>query len=314
MVPNALAALLHPRPAAAQATGTPIPVQAAVSIEPDTVRIGDPFLVQIGIRAPTGATIAFPPPPDTTGAVQGLDPVRVETRPDSGGLVQWGYYRVVAWDIGEQPIALGDVIVTFGGRSRRISLAGHKVFVASVLPADTAQRIPKPARPLYEFNATPWWVWPALAAAVLLLLLVWWWLRRRKRGKPIAVPDPFARAEREFARIEALGLVDAGERGRYVALIVEVLRDYLAARYAKAPLCFLHVIQVTRTLALDAELPAQISRGDEILLRAETEAQRLGMQTEKAPAQAREIGREARAIVAQVHAATLPAPAMEKAA
>src|SRR6059058_5069835 len=102
------------RATAAQATGAPIPVQAAVSIEPDTVRIGDPFLVQIGIRASTGATIAFPPPPDTTGAVQGLDPVRVETRPDSGGLVQWGYYRVVAWDIGEQPIALGDVIVTLG--------------------------------------------------------------------------------------------------------------------------------------------------------------------------------------------------------
>src|SRR5205823_3416206 len=81
-----------------------IAVQAAVGIEPDTVRIGDPFLIQIGIRAPQGATIVFPPAPDSTGAVQGLDPVRVETRPDSGGLVQWGYYRVAAWDVGEQPI------------------------------------------------------------------------------------------------------------------------------------------------------------------------------------------------------------------
>jgi nucleotide-binding universal stress UspA family protein len=62
------------------------------------------------------------------------------------------------------------------------------------------------------------------------------------------------------------------------------------ARQAKAPLCFLHVIQVPRTLAVDAELPAQTSRGDEILLRAETEAQRLGVQTETALAQAREIG------------------------
>ncbi len=304
----ALAALLHPRPAAAQATGTPIAVQAAVSIEPDTVRIGDPFLVQIGIRAPTGATIAFPPPPDTTGAVQGLDPVRVETRPDSGGLVQWGYYRVVAWDIGEQPIALGDVIVTLGGRSRRISMAGHKVFVASVLPADTAQRIPKPARPLYEFNATPWWVWLALAAAVLLLLLVWWWLRRRKRGKPIAVPDPFARAEREFARIEALGLVDAGERGRYVALIVEVLRDYLAARYTKAPLSH------TSTEVL-AALHGERAVPNERLAHVLTEADLIKFGRRPVTAErARELGREARALVAQVHAATLPAPAVQKAA
>jgi nucleotide-binding universal stress UspA family protein len=64
----------------------------------------------------------------------------------------------------------------------------------------------------------------------------------------------------------------------------------MLARQAKAPVCFLHVIQVPRTLAVDAELPAQTHRGDEILLRAESEAQRLGVQTETALAQAREIG------------------------
>ena len=192
----------------AQATGTPIAVQAAVGIEPDTVRIGDPFVVQIGIRAPLGATIAFPAAPDSTGAVQGLDPVRVETRPDSGGVVQWGYYRVAAWDVGDQPITLGDVVVTVAGRTRRIPIAGRKVFVASVLPADTAQRVPKPPRPLYEFAAPMWWLWLAVAAVAVLILLFWWWWRRRKRGRPIAVPDPFARAEREFARIQALRLIE----------------------------------------------------------------------------------------------------------
>jgi nucleotide-binding universal stress UspA family protein len=62
------------------------------------------------------------------------------------------------------------------------------------------------------------------------------------------------------------------------------------ARQSKALVCFLHVIQVPRTLAVDAELPAQTHRGDEILLRAEAEAQRLGIQSETALAQAREIG------------------------
>jgi len=62
------------------------------------------------------------------------------------------------------------------------------------------------------------------------------------------------------------------------------------ARQAKAPVCFLHVIQVPRTLPVDAELPAQTHRGDEILMRAETESQRLGVPTETALAQAREIG------------------------
>jgi nucleotide-binding universal stress UspA family protein len=58
----------------------------------------------------------------------------------------------------------------------------------------------------------------------------------------------------------------------------------------RQPLCFLHVIQVPRTLPVDADLPGQTQRGDEILLRAEEVAGREGVQTETALAQAREIG------------------------
>jgi uncharacterized protein DUF4381 len=294
--------------ARAQATGAPIQVQAAVGIEPDTVRIGDPFLVQIGIRAPLGATIAFPPAPDSTGAVQGLDPVRVETRPDSGGTVQWGYYRVAAWNVGDQPISLGDVVVTVGGRSRRISLAGHKVFVASVLPADTTLRVPKPARPLYEFGAPLWWLWLALAALAILLLLLWWWWRSRRRRRPLAVVDPYARAEREFARVEALRLIEAGERGRYVALMVEVLRDYLAARYPSAPL------SLTSTELLGA-VKGERAVPDDRLMRVLNEADLVKFARRQVTAErARELGREARSIVTDEHAATRPAPATEKAA
>jgi hypothetical protein len=303
-----LALLSPPASAASQATGAPIAVQAAVGIEPDTVRIGDPFLVQIGIRAPRGATIAFPPAPDSSGAVQGLDPVRVETRPDSGGVVQWGYYRVAAWDVGDQPIPLGDVIVTLAGRSRRIPIVGRKVFVASVLPADTAQRVPKPPRPLYEFAAPLWWLWLALAALALLIVLLWVWWRHRKRGRPVVIPDPFAQAEREFARVEALGLVDAGERGRYVALMVEVLRDYLAARYARAPL------SLTSTELLGA-LRGERAVPNERLMRVLNEADLVKFARRPVTAErARELGRDARAIVAQEHAASRPAPVTEKAA
>jgi hypothetical protein len=306
----AVAALLAGKSVAGagQATGAAIPVQAAVGIEPDTVRIGDPFLVQIGIRAPLGATVAFPPAPDSTGAVQGLDPVRVETRPDSGGVVQWGYYRVAAWNVGDQPITLGDVVVTIGGRSRRIPITGRRVFVASVLPADTAQRVPKPPRPLYEFAAPMWWLWVGLAALVVVLLLLWWWFQRRKGGRPIAVPDPFARAEREFARVEALRLVEAGERGRYVTLVVEVLRDYLAARYHTAPL------SLTSTELL-AALRDQRAVPNDRLMRVLNEADLIKFARRPVTAErAQEIGREARAIVAQEHANTLPAPPAQRAA
>ncbi len=62
------------------------------------------------------------------------------------------------------------------------------------------------------------------------------------------------------------------------------------SRQTKEAICFLHVIHVPRTLPVDAELPAQTQRGDEILVRAEEEAARNGVQAETALAQAREIG------------------------
>ena len=75
-----------------------------------------------------------------------------------------------------------------------------------------------------------------VAAAIALGWLIWWWFRRRRKAADPVIVDPFARAEAEFQRIEALGLLDAGERGRYVTLMIDVVRDYLAARHALASL------------------------------------------------------------------------------
>jgi hypothetical protein len=38
----------------------------------------------------------------------------------------------------------------------------------------------------------------------------------------------------DFARVNTMGLLEAGERGRYVALVTEVLRAYLARRIPAA--------------------------------------------------------------------------------
>lgn len=295
-------------PAAAQRGGATIPVQAAVDVDRDTVRIGDPFVVQVGIRAPLGATIEFPPGPDSTAAVQALDPARIETRPDSDGVVQWAYYRVAAWDVDQQPITLGDVVVRLGGNVRRIPLRGNTVFVASVLPADSTLRVPKPARALFTFDVPLWWVWALVAAALLLLLLLWWWWRRRRKHAPAAVVDAFAQAEREFARLEKLGLVEAGERGRYVALVVEVLRDYFAAKYDVASLSL-------TSSELKAALRGQRAVALTRLARLLDEADLIKFARRPVTAErARELGKEARAIVAHEHAASKPAVPMEKAA
>lgn len=287
-----------------------IAVKAGVTVAADSVHVGDPFRVTIGVRAPIGATIDFPRELDSTGAVQSLDPVVVHTSADTSAVEQYADYRVAAWDVGKQPIRLDDVIVKLGSATRRVPITNASVFVKSVLPADTAKRVPKPPRDLFEVNPFPWWLWAIIAAAVIgLILLYWWWRRRRRRPTPIAAIDAFKQAESEFERIEKLGLLDAGERGRYVTLMLEVLRDYLAARHSRATLS----LTSTELQRVVRDLP---SIPQDRLGRVLTDADLIKFARRAVSSdRARDLGREARAIVAAEHAATPPAvPAASEAA
>lgn len=287
--------------AAAQNAPSALQVKTAVKVAADSVRVGDPFRVTIGVRAPPGATIDFPRQLDTSGAVQSLDPVNVRSSADTSAVEQYADYRVAAWDVGRQPIRLDDIIVKLGSATRRIPVTGATVFVKSVLPADSAKRIPKPPRDLFEVNPFPWWLWALLAAvAVGLILLYWWWRRRRRKVKPIPAIDPFKQAEADFERIERLALLEAGERGRYVTLVIEVLRDYLAARHTRAALS----LTSTELQRAAQELPT-VPEGR--LGRVLTDADlikfaRRAVSTDRA----HDLGREARAIVAAEHAAEPP--------
>ena len=213
-------------------------IRAGVSITPDTVTVGDPFHVRVRVQAPAGATVTFPAAPDTTGAVAARDPRRIDTTaaPD-GSLDVTATYTVAAWDIDAQPLGLGDVTVRVAGAERRVPLGAYRVYVRTVLPADTALRKPKPPRaPLPDAPSllVQWWPW--LLAALAALALVGWtivrWLRRRRAPKP--PEDAYTRAQNEFARLERLGLIEAGERGRLVALAADVAREYLTARFPEA--------------------------------------------------------------------------------
>lgn len=293
---------------AAQSTAPPpFAVKAGVTVVPDTVRIGDPFRVTIGVSAPRGATIEFAKAFDSTGSVQSLDPVAVRPSPDTTATEQYGDYRVAAWDIGSQPIRVADVIVRYNGAERRIPIT-NAVFVRSILPTDSAQRVPKPPRALFESTQFPWWLWALIAAAVGITgLLIWWWFRRRRRPRPPVIVDPFARAESEFQRIEALALLEAGERGRYVTLMIEVVRDYLAARYTEAALS-LTSTELQRSVVSLPFVP------QDRLTRLLTEADLIKFARRPVSSErARELGREARSIVTLEHQASQPVPE-EKAA
>lgn len=230
-------------------------VRMGVRVVPDTVTVGQHFLVTVRVRGPRGAQISFPVGPDSGLAVEAVDPRAVARAADTTAVDETATYRLVAWDTGGTTTHLGDVVVTIDGTDGRYRITGDSLYVGSVLPRDTALQVPKPARDIL-IAGRPWWHWLLLALAALALfgLLFWWW-RRRRRARIAEPVNPYEEAARAFRRIEALDLIEAGERGRYVALHVEVLRDYLAARVPAGRL------SLTATELLDAvrerpEVPA----------------------------------------------------------
>jgi hypothetical protein len=203
-------------------------LQGGVTVTPDTVHVGDPFIVSVRVRAPHGATIEFPIAPDSNDVVEPLDPVQISTTADSAAVDQTARYRLAAWRPGRFQVEFPDVLVRQQIGDRRVNVSNVVINVASVLPVDRDDIAPRPVRPVFTFGL-PWWVWALLALLVIAIISLIVWLWRRRRMKPAVGEDPFATAEREFNRIEAIGLLDAGERARHVSLMTEVLRDYLTA-------------------------------------------------------------------------------------
>lgn len=287
-------------------------LQGGITIRPDTVRVGDPFTVSIRVKAPLGASIEFPVAPDSggrtsPGPVEPLDPVQISTTADSVAVDQTATYRLAAWRPGNYHILFADVLVRQDIGNRRVEVSGIVVHVASVLPANKQGIDPKPQRGVFTFGL-PWWIWALLAAlaAALLTLIVWVWRRRRRR--PVPGEAPYVIAEREFNRIDGIELLVAGERARYVTLMVEALRDYLAA-----------VVDGASTAQTSSELASAMRRAGMGsfarcgALLSEVDLIKFARRPVSAD-RAAALGREARAIAQVVHQAQTAAEKMAKAA
>lgn len=273
-------------------------VRMGVLVQPDTVTVGEHFRVLVRVRAPRGSRISFPPGPDSGLTVEAVDPRDILSSADTGAVEQTAVYTLVAWDTGSRGAQLGDLVVTTDGNDRRIRITGDSVRVRSVLPADSTLRVPKPARDILVAGR-PWWHWllAAIAALALIGLLIWWWRRRRRTTPTGSRIDAYQTALREFERIASLGLLAAGEHGRYVALNSDAVRDYLAARLRGASRSF-----------TSTELLASIADRSEVdvprlaALLAEADLIKFARKPVSEP-RARELGAEARGVVDGVESA-----------
>lgn len=276
-------------------------VKAGFVVRPDTVEVGDPFTLVVTVVVPDGAQIEWPTITDTTAVVVMRAPTAVSNEAlRAGGRTERAEYALAAWNVGVLPIGLADATVRYGTTTLNVPLAPARVVVKSVLPGDTTLHVPKPARPLFQ-RVVPWWMqwWPALL--VLAALGVLWWLFRQRAQRKARVGaaglDAYGRALHDFARLERLALVDSGERGRAVALAIDVLRSYLMARLPDAVL--------SRTTA---ELLAAIGDDPRIphdrLLSLLTDGDGVKFARHVVSAtRARELAAESRAVVEHIEAA-----------
>lgn len=261
---------------------------------PDTVTVGDPFSFIVSVEVPLEATVQWPVISDTGAVVAMRAATRVTSAIAGNMRRETAEYSLAAWDVGRLSLGLPDVTVRTASGVRTVPLREARVNVKTVLPMDTSLHVPKPPRPLFP-RVIPWWElwWPAAAVVAGLALLYWLWRRRKRRVvKKVAAPlDVFARAMHEFDRLQRLALVDAGERGRGVALSVEIVRTYIAARAPGAALS-LTSGELVDAVRDDARVP-----GDRLTsLLAEADTIKFAHRVVSGP-RARELQQEARVIV-----------------
>jgi hypothetical protein len=286
-------------PAGAQPAPTVAGVKSGFLVRPDTVEVGDPFVLIVSVVVPNGARVEWPSITDTAAAVAMRAPVRVQSVPDGISRRETAEYQLSAWDVGALPLGLPDATVRIGTAALRVPLGEAAVFVRTVLPGDTTLHVPKPAKALFP-RVLPWWErwWPAFAVLAALLLL-WWILKRRRKAVVArhAVPlDVYARAIKDFERLDRLALSDAGERGRAVALAVEILRVYLMSRVPAAALS-LTSGELLEATAEDGRVPQDRLRS----LLAEGDAIKFARQLVQSQ-RAKELTADAQTIVESVEA------------
>ena len=192
---------------------------------PETVTVGQPFVVSIRAIPPKGRQAIPPAVPDTGGLVEPLDPPIISRRGDTLAV----RYRLLAWQPGVLSVAFGPVLMRRDASEISVPV-DVRVVVSSVLPADSSDRIPKDPRALFPFVShwwDNWWQWLlALIAGLTAINLLYRWRTRVVEPEPV-VESPLLRAESAFARLDTRQLPTAGEGGRHVALASEIMRQYL---------------------------------------------------------------------------------------
>lgn len=202
-------------------------VQMGTTVVPETVTVGQHFSAMVRVRVPNGTRLVFPTGPDSAARVDSAGSTGRRAVVGSQFTETTVNYVLAAWDTGTQNLGLGDVSVVTASGQQLASLRALSVYVRSVLPVDTAQRKPKPPRPVVPLGVVDWLAWAVAALVALLLALAYWLWNRRRRGRDKSL-TPLEWAEREFVRIEGSSWLEEGVTEWYAIAMATVVRGYLS--------------------------------------------------------------------------------------
>ncbi|HEV7553990.1 MAG TPA: BatD family protein [Kofleriaceae bacterium] len=174
----------------------------------------------------------------------------VEDRIENGKHVREWQFQVIAWDVGDLRIPPIPVTFTYAGKAAQIGTNPAPIRVYGLLgDTDDVKQLRGAAPPTPLLSRDWFWLWVAGGAVLFVIASVWlliWRARRRRRrpvrltGGAILVPrmkmdTPGARALERLLAIEKSGVLDRDDdRKRGYQQMVEVIREYLGARYRVA--------------------------------------------------------------------------------
>ncbi len=199
--------------------------QVVTAVEPDTVLVGQPFVLGVTVQAEPGTEVRFPSTLPILEDIEQIGVVDVRQEDEVDGIWR-AYYRFLAWT--PEPVVVPAFIIDIDGPEgpATVDVSPPTLQVVSVLPSETETLELRPARPFLEGRRFPWW-WVALS--LLVAYLAWQSMRRREQARTAAT----VQLTPSEAALLALGELQVEwERGQvgevtYFDRLEAILRDYL---------------------------------------------------------------------------------------
>ncbi len=226
-------------------------VSAAAS--PSEVRLGERFTLFVTAVFGDGVEVNLREPVELGGAFEVKRRLSEDKARADGKHVREWQLEVYAWELGELQVPPVAVTFTVGGKAAQVETNAVPIRVAGTLGDVDDPKLMRANAPPVPLISRDWfWIWIAAGVAgVVVFAVVWIVVRRHRRRRivrlvasssfeAVRAPRIDMTSERALERllaIERSGVLDRDDdRKAGYAEMVEVIRDYLGARYRVATL------------------------------------------------------------------------------